>query len=101
MPWIVAVTVGLLAKALESLVGRILISLGVGMITATGIDLALSALKSQTVTALTGIPSSYAQLLGLAKVDVCCSMLMGAVISAFAVKYVGGAISRFVARPTW
>lgn len=101
MPWLVAVLVGLLGKALESLVGRVLLALGVGMVTATGVDLALSGLKAQTVTAITGIPAAYSQLLGLAKIDICVSMLIGAVISAFGVKYVSGAISRFTAKATW
>jgi len=100
MPWIIAVSIGLLAKGLESLIGRVIIALGVGVVTATGIDLALSAMKAQTVTALTGIPSQWAQLLGLADIDICASMLMGAVISAFGVRAVAGSLTWWKFRPT-
>lgn len=99
MPWLIAVAVGLLGKALESLLGRIIIALGIGVVTTTGLDVALSALKAQTVTALTGIPSQWTQLLGLAQCDVAASMLMGAVISAYGVRMVAGSISRFTAKP--
>lgn len=98
MPWIVAVLVGLLARSFESLVARMIIAIGIGVVTATGVDAALGALRSQSLTMLTGVPGAWAGLLGLAKVDVCVSMLMGAVISAYGVRLVGGALSRFTAK---
>ena len=69
MPWLIAVLVGLLGRALENLLGRIMIALGVGVVTATGVDLALTGLKAQTLALFSGLNPTWVQLLGMAKVD--------------------------------
>jgi hypothetical protein len=98
MGQLVGLLLGFLGPVLEKLLGRILIALGVGVVTATGVDLALNALKAQTISSFSGLPPVWVQLISLAKVDVAFSMLMGTVISAYAVRMVAGSVSKFVAR---
>jgi hypothetical protein len=70
---------GLLAM-LPSMVGQILLSLGIGVVTYTGISASVGWLKTSAVAALVALPPNVVALLSLMKVGVCISMLTSAII---------------------
>ena len=69
---------GGLVQIAGTLVGKVLISLGIAYVTYAGVDTALTYAKTQFVAQLGGIPVMAVQVAGLAKVGVCLSMLISA-----------------------
>lgn len=70
---------GLLAVA-PSLVGKILLALGIGVATYTGINTSLTWLKSSAVSALLGLPPQVVGMLSLMRVGSCISMVFSAIL---------------------
>ncbi len=79
MPWLIAAIWTGLRAMLPSLVGQLLLALGVTVVTTVGVNIGLNVFKSQLLGSLQGLPATSIQLLGLMKVGVCVSMLFGAV----------------------
>lgn len=71
---------GGLAAMVPTLVGQVLIAAGIGVATYTGVDVALSWLKTGAVTALLGLPSELIGVLALMKVGSCISMVASAIL---------------------
>lgn len=95
MPLIIAALWGGLIQVLGTLVGRILVSLGVGYLTYTGIDTSIGWAKAQFLSSLSGLPASALQIMGLLKVGICVSMLLSAVTMRMVLKGMqGGSIKR-------
>jgi hypothetical protein len=85
MPIIIAAFLGGLATAAASLVGRVLLALGMSYVAYSGIDTALGTLKTLIITNMaSGLGSAVVGLLGVFKVDVAISMIF----SAFAARLV-------------
>lgn len=82
MPVFVAAIGGMLINIVGTLVGRVLIALGISVITYTGITVTLDALKAQAISAFSGLPPEVFGLLGILRVGQCISI----VTSAIAVK---------------
>jgi len=57
MPIFIAALLGGLAQAAASLVGRVLIALGIGYVTYQGLDFALANIKDLIFANLTGVPA--------------------------------------------
>jgi len=89
--------VGVLAAASSSVVGRVLIALGIGYVSYTGIDITLTALKAQVVTQLGSGPATVIACLHLFKVDVVVSILFSAMATRLIVSgLTSGAVTRMV-----
>lgn len=71
---------GGLVAMVPTLVGQILISLGIGVATYTGVDVALSWLKTGAVSAMLGLPPQVVGMLALMKVGSCVSMVFSAIV---------------------
>lgn len=82
MPVFVMAIGGMLINIVGTLVGRVLIALGISVITYTGITVTLDALKDQAISAFSGLPPEVFGLLGILRVGQCISI----VTSAIAVK---------------
>lgn len=96
MPLWVAALVGGLVQVAGTLVGRVLLSLGIGYVTFTGVDTSLSWASSQFVTAMSGLPAATVQLAGLLKVGTCVSMLLSAVAARLLLGgLTSGALTKF------
>jgi hypothetical protein len=100
MPFWIATILGGLVQIAGHLVGRILISLGVGYVTFTGIDSSLTWAKDFAMSHLMGAPAVALSLMGLMKVGSIISML----VSAYGVRLLlngltGGTLSRMVTKP--
>lgn len=71
---------GGLVKIAPTLVGQILISLGIGVATYSGLSASIDWLKSNFISAAMGLPPEVIGMLGLMKVGSCVSMLFSAMV---------------------
>lgn len=78
MPVFIAAIGGMLLNLVGSLAGRVLIALGISVVTYTGVSTALDALKNQAIQAFAGLPPDVFPILGALKVGVCISILTSA-----------------------
>ena len=74
--WILGGLIGIA----PTLVGKVLIGLGVGVATYKGIDTTLTWLKSGAVTAFLGLPPQVLGMLSLMRVGSCISMIFSAIL---------------------
>lgn len=95
MPVFVAILWGAFLRIIGSMVGRVLVSLGIAVVTYTGVDTALSKLKGDAITALMGLPPDLVALLSFLKVGVAISIVTSAVAVRLALSGMTGAIKRF------
>ena len=78
MPLFLAALLGGLVQAASSIVGRVLIALGIGYVSYTGINALLTLIKSQVVSYLVGAPGTVVSIMGLLKIDVAVSIIFSA-----------------------
>lgn len=86
MPVFLLSMLGGLATVAGSLVGRVLLSLGIGYVSYKGIGVLLDWLKSQAISNLTSVPIEVLQVIGVAKVDVCVNILFSALAARLVIK---------------
>ena len=79
MPVFVAAIGGMLINLVGTLVGRVLIALGISVVTYTGITVTLDFLKSQAISAFGGLPVEVFAILGILKVGQCISIVTSAI----------------------
>lgn len=79
MPIFIAAIGGMLIEVAGSLVGRVLIALGIGVVTYTGISAALDGLKSQALGSFSFLPAEMLSIIGFMKVGVCISIITSAI----------------------
>lgn len=79
MPVFVAAIGGMLINLVGTIAGRVLIALGISVITYTGITATLDVLKTQAISAFSGLPPEVFGLLGLLKVGQCISIVTSAI----------------------
>lgn len=95
MPAFLAALLGGLVAAAGSLVGRVLIALGISYVTYTGVSTALSAIQSQVQGNLTGLPVMLLQVAYLLKIDVFISIMFSAITARLTIKgLTAGAITK-------
>lgn len=68
-----------LLAMVQPLVARVLVSLGLSLVTFTGMSVAIDLLTTRAVTAWGGLPASILQLAGLAGIGEALSIITGAV----------------------
>lgn len=79
MPVFVAAIGGMLINLVGTLVGRVLVALGLSVITYTGVNATLEALKAQAVQSLTALPPEVYGMLGMMRVGQCISIITSAI----------------------
>lgn len=85
MPAFLASLLGGLIQITGSLVGRVLVALGLSAVTYTGMSSSLSWLKSQAVTAALGLPADVVGMLSVMKVGTCISIIFSAMLARLVV----------------
>lgn len=80
MPVFLASLGGMLLQLTASWVGRVLLSLGIAVITYGGVNTTLSWLKGQAVYAFSGLPSDMIGLMAYMQVGNCISMIFSAIV---------------------
>lgn len=97
MPAFIAAIGGMLLNLVGSLVGRVLLSLGLSVVTFTGIDLTLTWLKDQAATNAAALPADLLNLLAFLKVGECISIITSAVVVRMLMQSMtSGSIKRWV-----
>jgi hypothetical protein len=91
---------GLLIDLAPTLIGKVLISLGISAVTYTGFDTGLAFLKSIVTTNLGLLPAALISVLALLKVGTCVSMVTSAYLARFALDGLSatGSITKWLKR---
>ncbi|HSI23789.1 MAG TPA: DUF2523 domain-containing protein [Methylophilaceae bacterium] len=90
MPLLVSALIGGLIQALGTIVGRLLISLGVGFVAYTGISSGIDYLKGQVVSRLGGLPADIVSILSLGQLDTAISITFSAIAVRLLIQGVSG-----------
>ena len=98
MPLLLAALWGTLASVVGSLVARVLVSLGLGFVTFSGVSALLTWVKNAFLSGVGGLPADAVGILYTAKVDMCVSMLLSALTIRLTMQGLsaGGSITRMV-----
>lgn len=97
MQFLAAAILGAFIQGASTLVGRILIALGFGYVSYTGISTALDYAESQVISNLQGLPSVAVQIASATKVDVAVSIIFSAIAVRLLLQgLTGGAFKRLV-----
>lgn len=80
MPLFIAALWGALLQLLGTLVGRVLVSLGIGYVSYTAVDTSIGYVKTFFVNSLTGLPADALGIMSALKVGTCVSMLASALL---------------------
>lgn len=96
MPLLIPMLIGALATAMASMVGRLIIALGIGFVTYKGIDLSIASLKTQAMNGVNALPSDALNLVGYLWIDKALSVIFSAVVIALSMKLIGGSIKKAV-----
>lgn len=81
MPQIFWALGSLLVRISGSVAGRVLVALGIGVATYTGINASLNWTKSQAISAFQGLPSDVLGMLGVMKVGQAISIVFSAIVA--------------------
>jgi hypothetical protein len=96
MPAFLVLLGGVLSKVLQSVVGRVLVLLGLSVATYTGVGVAVDQLKQQFVSSYQSMPAVMLDLLGLLKIDQGMLIIFSALAGRVAFVAVNGAVSRLI-----
>lgn len=96
MPLFIAALWGALIPMLGTMVGRILVSLGVGYVSYSGLDLALTWARTEFLAGMSGAPLATVQMAGALKIGVCVSMLLSAVAARLVLAGVSAGVMKSV-----
>ena len=96
MPAFIVLLLGTLGPILMSVAGRVLVGLGIAVVTFAGVDLALNALKVDVFSQLSGLPATILTVLYLTRVDQAINLIFSALVASVAIQGLQGAVKRFV-----
>lgn len=97
MPAFIAALMGALINIAGTLVGRVLIALGMSVVTFTGVSTTLTWAKSNAVTALSALPVEVVGMLSSMGVGEFLSILLSALASRMTLQgLTGGTVKRWV-----
>lgn len=97
MPILIASILGGLIQAAGTLVGRVLISLGIAYVTYSGIDTSITWARDFTLAQMSGLPTTAIAIAGALKLGVCISILTSAIAARMVLKgLTSGTLTRMV-----
>jgi hypothetical protein len=97
MPLLVSALIGGLIQALGTIVGRILISLGIGFVTYQGIDTTLDYVKDTITSNLQGLPADIVGIASICQIDTAVSIIFSAIAVRFVIQgLTSGTMKRMV-----
>lgn len=95
MPVIIAAIIGGVMSALGTLVGRILVSLGIGFVVYQGVDLMASWIRDRAMSALSGLPVELFTVLSLLQVPAVINVYFSAWMTGLVIGgLTGGSVTR-------
>ena len=89
-PVIVAAIGGMLINLVGTLVGRVLIALGISVVTYVGVNASLGFAKAQALAAFTGMPAQAVSLASFLGVGTCISIISSAMLARAAISGITG-----------
>jgi Protein of unknown function (DUF2523) len=99
LPLIIGSLVGGLASAVGSLVGRVLISLGITYVTYNGVDTMLEWVRDEALSKLNGLPADMVTVMNLLQVSSILNVYFSAWIASFVITGLqAGAFTKMVQR---
>ncbi|MCD6664164.1 MAG: DUF2523 domain-containing protein [Comamonas sp.] len=90
MPVFIAAIGGMLINLVGTLVGRVLVALGIGVVTYTGLSTTLDFLKAQALASFAGLPADLIGLMAFLKIGVCISIIASAMAARALIDGVSG-----------
>jgi hypothetical protein len=100
MPLFLAALLGALSQAAGSLVGRVLVSLGIGYATFTGINTLVAYVQTNALAQINSLPADAIILAGRMRVGVALSMVFSAILMRLALNglssVASGSLTRMV-----
>lgn len=90
MPVIVAMIGGMLLNITRSIVGRVLLALGLSVVTFTGVNTGIATLRSTVQTGLSGLPAEVLQMLAIMKVGTGLTMIFAAITASMVLRGLTG-----------
>lgn len=97
MPVFLAALLGGLVSAAGSIVGRVLISLGIGYVTYQGLSTAMDYMRDLVWTNLGSLSADILQLVSVLQVDTAINIMFSAVAARLVIRgLTGGAITKMV-----
>jgi hypothetical protein len=99
MPFLVSSLVGALVRAVGAFVANILLSLGIGFVTYQGIDLFISAMKSQFITSVNANGALFVSFMGVFQVGTAINMIASAYVARMVIAGIsGGSLTKMVTK---
>lgn len=89
MPAFIAMIGGMLLQVVGSLAGRVLVALGVGVVTYTGTSATLEWAKTQALASIGLLPPEVVGMLAVMKVGVCISIVTSAIAARALINGIG------------
>jgi hypothetical protein len=97
MPWLIAILINALIAIAGTIAGRVLLALGMGYVSYTGISFLLDGIKALVVGQLQSAPSNMVVVMSLLKIDVCINILFSALAARWALQgLASGKVTRMV-----
>lgn len=97
MPLFIAALLGGLVQSAGSIVGRVLLSLGIGYVVFSGVDTSITFARDFLVARIGAMPANAVAAASLMKVGVCISILTSALAARLVLEGLsGGALKRMV-----
>lgn len=90
----------MLGPILATFIGRLIVALGIGAITFTGLDVLVTSLEDQFRTYYSGTGAYVVGILSLGRIDQAVLMLFSAYAARIGIKTVSGAVTRLVLKGT-
>lgn len=96
---LILLLIGALIKAVGPLVTQVLISLGIGFVTYTGIDFAIEAAKTRAFSAIGANGALFIQFVGLFNIGTAINMIASAYIARTVLMGVtGGGLTKMISK---
>lgn len=96
MAFFIPALLGALATAMASLVGRVVIALGIGFVTYTGITISITAMRDSVIASMQGLPADAVSLASYLWIDKALTVLFSAVTISLTMKLTEGAVKKMV-----
>ena len=97
MPIFLASLIGALVDVAGTLVGRVLVSLGLGYATYSGIDTSIGWAKTQVLSAISGLPAASIQIAGMLHLGSVISIMASALLVRLTMQgLAGGTLKKMI-----
>lgn len=90
MPVFVAAFMGALVNITASMVGRVLVSLGIGVVAYKGMSSSLIWLKDQAISSVTALPAEMLGLMAFLKIGECICIVFSAILARLIINGLNG-----------